>query len=366
MYTTGQFRVFATEPGERALARPRHLLREGRSQEAEDAYRTLTVLQPDLKLAWGEYFELLRSDRRFEEALELATRAAGQFGDDAFPVALRGAALVELGRYREGLTALEEAAGRDPNLGMVWHEAGYAAYRLGEHSRALMALDRAFALEPHSGTLHLRGKILRQAGRYLAAEVAFGGASEAAEIPEQRIEAERQIGVTRRYAAFPGFRPDDLSSPRRWFAETGAVLLTGSGEQAPPDEEALLQAFAELAVEEGWRFTSMVRTDGWAGWEALATILRLPLRSEVGLEDDGIPLVVSRRLSADQRGWERALRQIGALESGLSLVLHQAVDRPTADVVGLLDGAGRVRLDLAAAAEAVQHPESRLRGRCLR
>lgn len=366
MYTTGQFRVFATEPEERALTRPRHLLREGRSRDAEDAYRTLTVLQPDLKLAWGEYFELLRSDRRFEEALELATRAAGQFGDDAFAVALLGAALVELGRYREGLTALEEAAGRDPNLAMVWHEAGYAAYRLGEHSRALLALDRAFSLEPHSGTLHLRGKILRQAGRYLAAEVAFGGAAEAAEIPEQRIEAERQIGVTRRYAAFPGFRPHDLPPARRWFAETGAVLLTGSAEQAAPDEEAVLQTFAELAVDEGWRFTSMVRTDGWAGWEALAAALQLPMHSEIEPGDAAIPLVVVRRVSGDQRGWERARRQINASESGLSFALHQAVDRPTADVVGLLDGVGRARTNPTGAAEAVQHPESRLRGRCLR
>ena len=89
-----------------------------------------------------------------------------RFGDDALGPALRGAALSELGRYRDGLPALEEAAARDPNLGIVWHEAGYAAYRLGEYSRALMALDRAFALEPHSGTPSPQGKVLRQAGRY--------------------------------------------------------------------------------------------------------------------------------------------------------------------------------------------------------
>ncbi len=118
-------------------------------------------------------------------------------------------------------------------MAMVWHEAGYAAWRLGELSRALMALDRAFALEPHSGTLHLRGKVLRQAGRYLAAEVAFEGAAQAAEFVIQREAAEREIAITRRYAAFPGTKPETLSTapplvrgdrqhtPRRHFRRAG-------------------------------------------------------------------------------------------------------------------------------------------------
>ena len=168
MFTTSQFRVFATEPSERALARARHLLRDASLDEAEEAYLELIDRQPDLKLAWCEYFEMLRGQRRFEEALALSAQAADQFGESALPLALKGAALVELGRYREGLVALEQAAARNPDFAMVWHEAGYAAYRLGEHDRALLALDRAFALEPHSGTLHLRGKILRGAGRTYA------------------------------------------------------------------------------------------------------------------------------------------------------------------------------------------------------
>src|SRR5207245_882899 len=74
------------------------------------------------------------------------------------------------------------------------------AFRLGDRNRALLALDRAFALEPHTETLRLRGRILREAGRYQAAEVAYEGAAQAAEHAEQPAAAERAIAATRRYA----------------------------------------------------------------------------------------------------------------------------------------------------------------------
>src|SRR5207253_2154274 len=129
---------------------------------------------------WAECFELLRSQGRTEDALRLAQGARAQFGDSAFSLALKGAALIELGRYRDALATLEQAVEFDPDLALVWHELGYAAFRLGDRNRALLALDRAFALEPHTETLRLRGRILRDAGRYQAAEVAYEGAAQAA------------------------------------------------------------------------------------------------------------------------------------------------------------------------------------------
>ncbi len=364
MFTAGQFKVFSTESSERALARAQDLLREGRRFEAEETYQDLIASQPDLKQVWGEYFQLLRSERRFEEALAFATQALQHFGEDAFAVALMGAALVELGRYREALAALEQAADLDPNLGIVWHEAGYAAYRLGEYSRALLALDRAFVLEPHSGTLHLRGKILRNAGRYLAAEVAFSGAAEVAEFAEQRHEAERQLAITRRCAAFPG-RPSELVPTRQWFAETGAVLLTSSAAHGRPTEAELLGGFIDLSRAEGWRFTLVVQTDSWAGWKDFAQRLDLPLEQAPDPAPQAVPLVVGRRPLAGQAAWERALRDIRVFRRGLSFVLEQPADVASADVVGCLKGPAAARLDLGAAAAAVQHPECVLRGRRL-
>src|SRR2546426_628684 len=223
MRTTASYDLFPDARSERALARARWLAREGRTQDAQSAYDELLAAKPELKAGWAEYFELLRASGRREEALRLADRARATFGETGFSFTLRGAALTELGRYREALAELERAVEADPDLALVWHELGYAAYRLGDRNRALLALDRAFALEPHTDTLKLRGQVLREAGRYQAAEVAFEGAAQAAEHAEQRADAEREVATTRRYGFHAPRRPDDLTAAERWFAETGIV-----------------------------------------------------------------------------------------------------------------------------------------------
>src|SRR5207249_2033080 len=217
MRTTASYELFPDAPSERAMARARYLVREGRVADAEKAYRDLLAEHPDLKPGWAECFELLRGQGRAEDALRLAEGARAQFGDSGFSLALKGAALIELTRYRDALATLEHA--------LVWHELGYAAFRLGDRNRALLALDRAFGLEPHTETLRLRGRILRDAGRYQAAEVAYEGAAQAAEHAEQRVAAEREIAATRRYAFCAPRRPDGLTPAERWFAETGTVVL---------------------------------------------------------------------------------------------------------------------------------------------
>ena len=365
MFTTSQFRVFATEPGERALATARQLLQNGHLEAAEDAYLELIDTQPDLKLVWGEYFTMLRNARRFEEALALSAQAADRFGDDAFPATLKGASLVELGRYREALVALEHAASLDPGLALVWHEAGYAAYRLGEFARALLALDRAFALEPHSGTLHLRGKILRTAGRYLAAEVAFQGAAEAAEFDEQRAEAIRQVSVTRRYALFGPTKPIDLHESRQWFAETGAVPLTYHADLHPPSDEDLVRGFVQFAREQEWRFTAIYQADAWPGWAVLADELGLDTAADAQFETGAVPLVVARQPQTGEAVWDDAVAFVRRARAGLVFVLHQPTDQAPADIFGVLAGQAGVMLDLATASEVVQHPNSVLQDRRL-
>ncbi|MEE8362421.1 MAG: hypothetical protein V3R71_09695 [Gemmatimonadales bacterium] len=365
MFTTSQFRVFATEPDERALATARRLMLDGHLEAAEDAYLELLDTQPDVKLAWGEYFTMLRNARRFEEALALSAQAADHFGDDAFPATIKGAALVELGRYHEALVALEHAASLDPGLALVWHEAGYAAYRLGEYGRALLALDRAFALEPHSGTLHLRGKILRTAGRYLAAEVAFQGAAEAAEFDEQRAEAIRQVAVTRRYALFGPTKPIDLHESRHWFAETGAVPLTYHADLRAPSDEDLVRGLAQFAREHEWRFTTIYQVDAWPGWSILADELGLETAADAHFEDAAVPLVVARQPQTGEPVWDDAVAFVRRAQAGLVFVLHQPTDQEPADIFGVLAGQDGVMLDLGTASEVVQHPNSVLQDRRL-
>src|SRR5205809_3726156 len=258
MRTTASYDLFPDAPSERAMARARSLAREGRVAGAEAAYKELLATRPDVKPCWAEYFDLLRRSARRDDALQLSARALAQFGATGFALALEGAALIELERVPEALASLERAADADPDLALVWHELGVAAWKLGDGNRALLALDRAFALEPHTETLRLRGRILRHAGRYPAAEVAFEGAAQAAEHPEQREEAEREILATRRYAFYAHRRPEQLAPDELWLAQTGVAVLAPEPGPVAPSDDMLVATLPEAAGEPGWRAGQIV------------------------------------------------------------------------------------------------------------
>lgn len=374
MRTTASYDLFPDARSERALARARWLAREGRMKDAQAAYDELLATNPDLKACWAEYFELLRTSGKADDALQLADRARATFGDTGFSLTLRGAALTELGRYPEALAELERAVEADPNFGLVWHELGYAAYKLGDRTRALLALDRAFALEPHTDTLKLRGQILREAGRYQAAEVAFEGAAQAAEHDEQRGDAEREIVTTRRYSGFTPRRPEDLNPAERWFADTGSVVLATTPGPVAPSDETLVATFAEVAQRSGWSFGQVILLGPeFPACNDLAERLEAPLVTPAALDPAVCPLIVGLRpLSAD-RTWNGIVSKLMSQSIGLVFALEHPADAAppivTTDVIGVLSDAGQRRERAPNPAKAVtdaQHPGARLAGRRLR
>lgn len=341
-------------------------------KDAEAAYRLVLDRHPDFKDCWVEYFELLRRNRRAADALRLAEAATERFGTGAFAQTLRGAALIDLGRYPEALGALEQALEHDPDLALAWHELGLAAHRLGDGNRALLALDRAFALEPHTATLGLRGRVLRDAGRYVAAEVSFEGAAEAAEHDEQRADARWEIGVTRRYAMWAPRRPAELTPTEAWFAETGAVALATAPADAPPEDEALLAAFAGLARDRGWRFGQVVALEPDATeWPALAATLAVPLVTAAGFEPAAVPLLVASRPPSGETEWPRLVAALDSHATGLAFTLEHPADPGTpiqTDVAGVLTDRGQRRAvapDAACAVSQAQHPAARAAARRL-
>jgi tetratricopeptide (TPR) repeat protein len=376
MRTTASYELFPDTPSERAMARARFLAREGRAADAEKAYRELLAEHPDLKPGWAECFELLRGQGRAEDALRLAEGARAQFGDSAFSLALKGAALIELERFREALGTLEQALESDPDLALGWHELGYAAYRLGDRNRALLALDRAFGLEPHTETLRLRGRILRDAGRYQAAEVAYEGAAQAAEHAEQRAAAEREIAATQRYAFYAPRRPDELTPEQRWFAETGTVVLASDEATDAPDDASLGAAFVDLARDSGWRFGQVVTLGPELPvWRSVADALGAPLVKRMGFDPGACPLVVAQRPQPADAGWSTLTGAVSEHATGLVFVLEHVTEPATAgggrdaDVIGVLaDAEGRRprRVNVARALAEAQHPAGRLAGRRLK
>lgn len=371
MRTTASYDLFPDAPSERAMARARWLAREGRVGDAERAYRDVLATQPELKQCWAEYFDLLRRNGRSDDALRVADGCVAQFADDAFSLTLRGAALIELSRFREAITTLEQAMERDPDLAIAWHELGVAAYKLGDRNRAALALDRAFALEPHSETLLLRGRVMRDAGRYQAAEVAFEGAAQAAEHKEQRDVAEREISVTRRHAFYAPRRPDDLEPAERWFADGGAPVLATGLATSPPTDEALVAAFLELTGDCGWRFGQVVTLGpSLPAWERLAVGLGAPRVERAGFDLGVCPLVVAVRPLGREAEWDTLGADLVEHAQGLAFVLeHPADATAAADLVGVLtdDAVRRPRAPQVAHALAeAQHPAARLAGRRLR
>jgi len=372
MRTTASYDLFPDARSERALARARWLAREGRMKDAQTAYDELLSSNPDLKACWAEYFELLRTSGKSDEALQLADRARGTFGETGFSFTLRGAALTELGRYPEALAELERAVEADPDLGLVWHELGYAAYKLGDRNRALLALDRAFALEPHTDTLKLRGQILRDAGRYQAAEVAFEGAAQAAEHAEQRADAEREIVTTRRYGAYAPRRPEDLTPAEHWFADTGSVVLASTLGPVAPSDETLVATFAEVAQHSSWAFGQVILLGPeFPACNDLAERLQAPLVTAAALEPAVCPLIVGLRPLTGDRTWNGIVSKLTSQSIGLVFALEHPGDAPlvTTDVIGVLTDAGQRRARAPNPAQAVadaQNPGARLSGRRLR
>src|SRR6266567_5572873 len=371
MRTTASYDLFPDAPSERAMARARWLAREGRIADAEAAYRDVLATHPDLKPCWAEYFDLLRRSGRRDDALQLSARALAQFGATGFALALEGAALMELERVPEALASLERAADADPDLALVWHELGVAAWKLGDGNRALLALDRAFALEPHTETLRLRGRILRDAGRYQAAEVAYEGAAQAAEHAEQRAAAEREIAATRRYAFYAPRRPDGLTPPERWFAETGTVVLASDDATAAPDDASLAAAFVDLARDSGWRFGQIVALgSALGGWRTMADALGAPLVTRSGFDPAACPLVVAQRPQPADSGWSTLSAAVAEHATGLVFVLEHLPEPAAtgADVIGVLaDAAGRRsrQANVPHALSEAQHPAGRLANRRL-
>jgi tetratricopeptide (TPR) repeat protein len=368
MRTTSSFDVFPNEPSERELARARWLRKEGRLTEAEQAYRGVMSRQPSLRTGWTECFELLRSVGRIEEALTLATAARGVFEEEAFPLTLEGAAFIELGNYRKALAALESAVNRDPDLALTWHELGYAAYRMGDGSRALAALDRAFALEPHTETLLLRGRILRDAGEYYAAEVAFEGALHSATHADQEHRIREEIHVTRRRGAFAPAWVQALTPAQEWFALHGAVVLASEASDRAPTDQELFEAMLQLTSDRGWEFGQILVQDPDSCSPVLQTF-GVEIATWDKIDPRSVPLVTASELNQDPF-WRKACDLVHESGRGATMVVRHPLDRPAAvDIVGELANGDEVLALLPEPSTSLimaQHPAARLITRILK
>ena len=342
MRLTSSFAVFRADPGEQDLAKARWHARDGRLETAEDEYRKVLGTNPGIATGWIELFDLLRRQGRLNHALEAAEQAEAHFGPDAaMPLALKGAALSEMGRTKDAVKALEAALERDGNLALAWHELAYAAYRVGELPRALLALDRAFALEPHTDTLMLRGRILREAGQYEAATVAFEAAQQATDHDIPQRDAERELLATRRAGSLGGKRPKQFTPRERAFVHSGTVIL--APEVVTADELAAsfagcIAAFGPLVRQVGWRpaaIAGALPSDRPLA-EAIGKSLGVPVTVSAALDPADQPIIVTVFNNGGEE-WAKQIARCERWKSGSTFALAQTPSAPdVADVAGRL------------------------------
>lgn len=57
--------------------------------------------------------------------------------------------LYQLGKYEQGLDALDEATGLNPNDAIAWYNKAFSLYQLGGYDEASEAVDHALRISPN-------------------------------------------------------------------------------------------------------------------------------------------------------------------------------------------------------------------------
>lgn len=154
------------------LATPAEL-EEGRSETMLGALEQASAMDPDnAEIHASRARTLCEVGRHADalDALELARRL-----DPALDVsAVRGMALLGLGRAGDALVELERAVEADAGDAGAHADLGRALREVGRHAEALESFDRAISIDPDDASFHVhRGYALESMGRLSDSLTAF-------------------------------------------------------------------------------------------------------------------------------------------------------------------------------------------------
>jgi len=147
--------ALAAQPGYAEAAFNLAILREesGALAEAEAAYRAALAARPDWTAALENLGNLLRSQRRPDEAQPFLQRAAQLDGGNADTAGNLALLRIDQGRLAEARELAARAIAAAPETA-AWHEAaGTAARLMGDFDAAAMHLARAHGLDPRDAAL---------------------------------------------------------------------------------------------------------------------------------------------------------------------------------------------------------------------
>ncbi len=214
----------------------------------------------------------------------------------------------------------------------------------------------------------LRGKILRDAGEFYAAEVAFEGALHSAAHKDQEGRIQNEIFITRRRGAFTPAWVEALTEAQEWFATHGTLVLGSDKGETPPSQTDLVAALAKLRDDRQWQFGQIV-VQSKESCGLLFQTFGVPITTWDLVDTDLVPLAVAPRPMPEDPKWQDACKAIEDGGRGLTLILAHPIDvEPEVDVVGSLEVDGKplpLIPDSSTALVMAQHPAARLADRLL-
>jgi len=220
--------------------------REGRSAEAEAAYRAILADNPGDPSVPPLLGMLLLRAGRAADARPLLARAAALRPDDPETQLAYGNALLSAGGAADAVRHYRQLLDRWPRKAAAWSNLAEALRNQGDNEGALAAADEAVALLPGLANAHLgRGNALLALGRVIEAEAAYGRAL-AAEPGLAAAEASLGAALLKRGksdAAAAAARRAIAAQPH--LAEAHFVL--GCALRSEDDQEGAIIAF-EAAV----------------------------------------------------------------------------------------------------------------------
>ena len=108
------------------------------------------IRRQQLVLQAEGYLELGMADH----ALDVLSRYGDQDSLPAHALYLKGQSLRELGRFREALEPLWQAAQGTPDNISIWLALGWCYKRTGKLDRAIESLEEALEIEPRDALVH--------------------------------------------------------------------------------------------------------------------------------------------------------------------------------------------------------------------
>jgi tetratricopeptide (TPR) repeat protein len=159
---------------DQAISRAWQLHQAGDFAGAEEMYRQILRLQPNLPLIWNNLAHMMISGGRFEEAIEACEAALKLQPDLAEAHVNLSQAYLATKRVDEAIIALQSALKFRPDLAEAWNNLANAHKVSDRLEEALAANQRALGLQPDWPHLHNNlGKIRQAMGDVDGAIAAF-------------------------------------------------------------------------------------------------------------------------------------------------------------------------------------------------